>query len=153
MRLSQDKLILYHCTYEYWGDKVTLSPRYIKSAEWTEPDIKRICTAPHVLGCMVATTIFPRQRVYVTATPQAYHEPRDVYDAHITDEKWLLRQTKFKLACDINERDYCKLHDFIIANFNECATQSKQYRNYNKLRQFFIDNEYAVKYPNVRWIP
>lgn len=103
-RIKVDKMKrhLFHITECDWGDIVTLRPK--ANGEYrdpNEPEIPRICLSDNISGCIVA--VYPclsstNVRVYRTVRRIKAHIPYDVYDQHITKEKWSLRNIQMMLV-------------------------------------------------------
>lgn len=126
----------YHITDKYLGDKVTLNP--IDSFDSNkradgEPEIARICVAPTPQQCLVAIPYWNRQSYYIYKTTSKKNTviPWDVMDMEITEEKWFLEDTQFKLYDSIFIP-----HDFPLEKASTSATIKKPKKLLTKIEQY-----------------
>lgn len=95
------KQYYYHLSSLYLdGPEVTLVPRkYGENRGEGEPEVRRICVAPSPEHCIIALGDLLDEKVYVYRTKNKVKgtEPYDVPDAVVTQERWLIRPTKFVL--------------------------------------------------------
>ena len=104
-------LKVYRLEEEYKGDSFTLSPRIPTNIQHGEDQTtKRICVCPTIIGCIKATQMcFPLEfkagfipihlysAIIDTDICNVYQPLKEVPDAFITGELWLLNETKFTL--------------------------------------------------------
>lgn len=93
---------LYHLSDKYLGKRPTLVPRVPVNRDSTEPDTPRICVAPTLVGCykslialMDLANRFPAMHVYCAESDKSV-PAKKVYDARVTQERWLLEATQFQ---------------------------------------------------------
>ena len=63
-----------------------------------EPNNKRICVAPTVAHCLTAVPYAPGEKyiIYRTFRKCRASQPKEIYDAHITNEGWIQCHTMFE---------------------------------------------------------
>lgn len=141
-------LKVYRLEEEYKGDSFTLSPRIPTNIQHGEDQtIKRICVCPTIIGCIKATQMcFPLEfkagfipiHLYSatidTDICNVYQPLKEVPDAFMTGELWLLNETKFTL-----ERIYDIKHIQADHRANAFMFTSRDYKEENK--NGFLNNE------------
>lgn len=94
----------FHLTTRKWPEKIRLKPmRYddIPSShrcdDCYEPDLKKICVAPTIAGCLSAILpcVTGELAIYKTARKVETVDPWNVSDVEITGERWIVRPATF----------------------------------------------------------
>lgn len=82
-----------------------MAPDHIQAGEDELFGIRRICVAPTIEQCLVAVAPYnPPTKMYVYRTCSVVKKsviPYGVYDAPITQERWVTRKRKFKLVGEL----------------------------------------------------
>ena len=98
----------YHITeFSSWDKIVLLRPRKrgFHRADF-EPEVARICVCPSIQGCLLALCgcIPPDTRLFVYRTKDKteLRKPYNIPDSDVTEEKWIVEPTIFKLIAHIS---------------------------------------------------
>jgi len=91
----------YHVSATLTKKQVYLAPRDNSKSinrNYSEPNDKRICVAPSVAHCLTAIPYHPGEKytIYRTFRKCIASQPREIYDAHITNEGWITYPTMFE---------------------------------------------------------
>ena len=136
----------YHLSSLYLGGpEVILVPR--KEGENRgegEPEVRRICVAPSPEHCMIALGDLLDEKVYVYRTKNKVKgtEPYDVPDAVVTQERWLIRPTKFVLQDTLSLSFHAGIIDimygmhFCIGSKEAVPSQRRALKKLQSLRLF-----------------
>ncbi len=84
------KEILFHCSEVNHGPEWIAKRRPPLTRSEKEPDTPRLCACPTIAPCFAATLLRGDVFVYRTAQPTGSVKPRDVWDAGLTGERWLI---------------------------------------------------------------
>jgi hypothetical protein len=104
---------------------IVKTPKHVVNAGPTEPELERICVADSVAKSLLSiahrtqyeNTIFPiyRTRKKVCASPA-----KDVVDAWVTEEHWILKDTEFELVGLVTGDD---AEEIIASLTHHCGTK------------------------------
>lgn len=91
----------YHISTTLMDKQVYLTPRdnsRSSNRSPSEPNDKRICVAPTIAHCIAAVPYMPGERytIYRTRRRMTASPPKEIYDAHITQEGWIQVPTMFE---------------------------------------------------------
>ncbi len=91
----------------------------------TEPHIKRTCVAPSVEHCLTAVPYVPGDKFTIYRTLQRCRatKPDGIYDAHITNEGWLMEPALFVKVGTLTLADVAAEHGLYI--IEESASSSR----------------------------
>lgn len=94
---------LFHVTDQQWGDAITLKPRVSKRFKFLgEPDTPRICVSPSPEKAWFASGSDSLPHfIYVTDSSD-FVCAVGVEDSYVTEEKWLTKDSNFRLVGTIN---------------------------------------------------
>lgn len=86
------KQFWYHCSQKDHGVRWVPERRCPSNIGKSEPRTPRLCVAPFVPDCFVAALFEAPAPVHVYRTAKKYSgiKPRDVHDAPLTGERWLI---------------------------------------------------------------
>jgi len=157
IKTKHDPCMFYHISSEpltpldYDERSFVMHPRYIESGESDIEDVMRICVAPTVEQCILATVAKADPQFYIYRTTRRSTEtylPFGVLDSPLTQERWFRSKRTFKLVgivpanqyyiYDISER--CRTE--YLSDFR--GSQSSfhvQHRELHRLRKFFKKHE------------
>lgn len=136
----------YHVTdTKHWGESIILNPRIPVRLGEDEPQIERICVAPTVAQCISA--VRPEESflcIYRTATPVSAYWPNGVSDYRITQEKWLLRPTRFVNVGYIDDYITNALYSIFSKLGYACGDKTNLHKQKNILNDYkrFLANHF-----------
>lgn len=86
------KHVLLHCSDEDLGPTLTAQRRLPRWPANKEPPVPRLCACRTLAGCFAARlfTLTRDVHVYSTLKPVGSNEPKSVWDALITSERWIV---------------------------------------------------------------
>ena len=82
--------MLYHVTQACVGGVLVVDRRTPRFPADKEPLTPRLCACPTVWQCLAARLLDCRRQAFVYCTEAKGVKPRGVWDAFLTDERWLL---------------------------------------------------------------
>jgi len=97
--ITRGRDIYYHLTPDDYGPVVEFYPRKPRSACTGEPEDARICVSPSLAGCVVAGSFSLTSNavlhVYATRAKAEPVDIKDVFDADVTEEHWIMDPAVF----------------------------------------------------------
>jgi len=117
---------MYHVTERQWPEEIELKPMRTSDIpgcgrDEEEPDTARICVAPTIAGCFTAicqNLCHCGDTYYIYRTRKKFLgcKARQVIDAHITGERWLLWPATFVRVGEVGPSYFAELGDAIDAD-------------------------------------
>lgn len=107
----------FHCSARFHGQTWTVGRTCPKNVSTKEPMTPRLCVASTIARCFAARLFRGDVFVYRTKVPRSGLKPIRVYDAVITQERWLIPPVEMVLhsivQANMTERACRRTRDFI----------------------------------------
>lgn len=135
------KQYYYHITQKIsWGNEIILFPKsYGKNRSDGEIETPRICVSPTIEGCLVALgdLLNINKPIYIYRTKYKVQSSlaKEINDASITGEKWMLRPTIFICVGKINKKYLPENFFDMSVGCTDGRTRRKQFTMRKKLER------------------
>ena len=133
----------YHLTQKKWPKRITLIPRNKGEHRGSlEPKESRICVCPSIEECIIALgnclEIYNNINIYRTVSKVFAIKPYDVIDSNLTNEKWIIKPTRFMKVGNINYAIPESVFYLSVGNENGIKDQSSHLNILKAMKLKFV---------------